>query len=185
MPDQRSAVQRFRFGRSNLVFFIAVAVTSCGGPSSEPTSPTPVPSTSRYPGMVGNWSGMLTVENVFGIQRIVTACDETWVVATQTEGHFAGTFQAGGTCAQSGSMNGIVSMAGDVTGLTFSIFVGSPGETSTCRRVSGDGVYTGLLNGASLMAQTAERTLCVAEGGSIRFERFFSLSMSKQPGGGR
>jgi len=36
--------------------------------------------------MVGNWRGTLTVENVFGIQRIVTACDETWVVTTQIAG---------------------------------------------------------------------------------------------------
>ncbi len=71
---------------SCLVFFIVVAETSCGGSSSDPTSPTPVPSMSRYPGMVGNWRGTLTVENVFGIQRIVTACDETWVVTTQIAG---------------------------------------------------------------------------------------------------
>ena len=131
--------------------------------------------------MVGNWSGTLTVETVVrGSQSGVRVCNETWVVATQVDGRFGGTFQASGECAASGSINGTVSPSGEVTGLTFSVFVGSPGETSTCRRVSGDGVYAGLLDGASLLARTVERTLCLAGGAGLQFDRAFNLSMNKQ-----
>jgi hypothetical protein len=133
----------------------------------------------RYPSIVGNWSRTLTVENVVtpGGARHVNACNETWGVTTQIEGQFTGTFQR--SCGESGSMNGTVSMSGDVTGLTFNVMVGRF-MTSTCLRVLGDGVYTGLLNGASLMAQTAERTFCIAGGGGLQFDGSFSLSMSKQ-----
>jgi hypothetical protein len=131
--------------------------------------------------MLGDWRGTLTVEQVVtpgSAGRTVNVCNETWVITTQVEGRFSGTFQADGVCAQSGSMFGTVSMSGEITGLTFSVFVGSPGETSTCRRVSGDGVYTGVLNGTSLMAHTAERTVCAVA--LLTFDRSYSLSMSKQ-----
>lgn len=165
--------------RSCLTLFIAVATVSCGGDSTAPTSPTPTP--PRYPMMVGTWRGTLTVEQVVtpgSGDRTVSGCTESWAVATQTEGRFSGTFEAAGACAQSGTMFGTVSTSGEISGLTFSVFVGSPGETSTCRRVSGDGVYTGSLNGTSLTARTAERTVCAVT--FLTFDRSYSLSMNKQ-----
>jgi len=158
---------------------IMAVVASCGGGPPGPTSPTPA--TSRYPMMVGNWRGTLTVEQFVtpgSGERTVSVCNETWGMTAQTEGRFSGTFQAEGVCAHSGTMFGTVSISGAITGLTFSAFVGSPGETSTCRRVSGDGVYTGVLSGTSLTAQTAERTVCAVT--FLTFDRSYSLSMNKQ-----
>lgn len=131
--------------------------------------------------MIGDWRGTLTVEQVVtpgSGGSTVSVCTETWAVTTQTEGRFSGTFQADGVCAQSGSVSGTVSMSGEISGLTFSVFVGSPGETSTCRRVSGDGVYTGVLTGATLTARTTERTVCAAM--FLTFDRSYTLSMSRQ-----
>jgi len=76
-------------------------------------------------------------------------------------------------------MTGTVSMSGDVTGLTFNV----PGasQATTCRVVSGDGVYTGRVNGGvSLIVQSAEREVCVAGGAGLQFDRSFSLSMNRQ-----
>lgn len=131
--------------------------------------------------MIGDWRGTLAVEQVVtpgSGGSTVSVCNETWAITTQVEGRFSGAFQADGVCAQSGTMFGTVSTSGEISGLTFSVFVGSPGETSTCRRVSGDGVYTGTLRGTSLMAQTTERTMCATA--LLTFDRSYSLSMSKQ-----
>lgn len=141
VTDQRGAVRRFRSVGSCLLIFIAVAMASCGGGSSGPTSPTPAPPTSRYPMMIGDWRGTLAVEQVVtpgSGGSTVSVCNETWAITTQVEGRFSGAFQADGVCAQSGTMFGTVSTSGEISGLTFSVFVGSPGETSTCRRVSGE-----------------------------------------------
>lgn len=168
--------------RSCFAVVLAGVLTSCSGTSSRPTSPTPVPPMPDYPTMIGAWSGMLTVEQVVAQGsggRTINICNETWSITTQITGQFSGTFQADGVCAQSGSLHGTVSTSGNVTGLTFSVFVGSPGETSTCRRVSGDGVYSGLFDRVSLVARTAERTLCVAGGAGLQFDRTFSLSMQR------
>jgi hypothetical protein len=129
--------------------------------------------------MIGSWSGTRTVEEVVtpSGSRSINVCNETWVVATQIDGQFTGTFQRSGGCTESGSMNGTVSMSGEVTGLMFVPQGGS--RTTTCQLVSG-GVYTGLLNGASLTAQTAERTVCVGGGTLLQFDRTFTLSMNKQ-----
>ena len=153
---------------------------SCDEPSPGPMSPTP-----STPSLVGNWTGTLTVEQIVPPEgpRIVNVCNETWTVTTQTEGRFAGTFQAsGGTvtrCTEAGSLAGTVSTSGEIASLTFNPPVGSPSDTSTCRRVSGDGVYTGRLDGASLTAQTAERALCIAGGAGLQFDRTFRLSMNR------
>ena len=177
VTNRRGAVRRL--GSLGLSLAILAVVASCGGGSPGPTSPTPA--TSPYPMMVGSWRGTLTVEQLVtpgSGERTVSLCNETWVITTQTEGRFSGTFQAEGVCAHSGTMFGTVSISGAITGLTFSAFVGSPGETSTCRRVSGDGVYAGVLSGTSLTAQTAERTVCAVA--LLTFDRSYSLSMRKQ-----
>ena len=131
--------------------------------------------------MAGNWSGALTVETLVtpgNGRTTVEVCDKTWTIASQTEGQFAGTFETRDGCAGSGIVNGAVSMTGDVTGLTFRVSGGS--QTTTCQRVFGDGVYAGRLNGTSLMAQASERSLCVAGGVGIQFDRALRLSMNKQ-----
>jgi hypothetical protein len=130
--------------------------------------------------MVGTWRGTLTVETVVTPtgSRNVSACDETWTVTSQIDGQFIGTFQAAGACAASGSMDGTVSMSGEVTGLRFNPHVGSGGA---CLREFGDGLYAGVLNGASLMARTAERELCHPPIiGILTFDRSFNLSMTRQ-----
>jgi hypothetical protein len=131
--------------------------------------------------MVGNWSGTLAVETVQtpGGSRSARGCNETWAVTQQTGGRFTGTFQASGLdCPQSGSITGTVAMSGELTGLMFSPNPGSPGG---CLVVSGEVVYSGLLNGISLRAQTAERSVCHPPvTGIITFDRSFTLSMSRQ-----
>jgi hypothetical protein len=129
--------------------------------------------------MVGTWRGTLTVETVVTPgSRTVNVCDETWAVTSQIDGQFIGTFQAGAGCAGSGSMAGTVSMSGEVTGLRFNPHVGSGGG---CLLEFGDGMYAGLLNGASLMARTAERTWCHPPIiGILMFDRSFNLSMTRQ-----
>ena len=131
--------------------------------------------------MTGTWSGTRTVETIVmpgSGAPTVTTCNETWLIRSQIEGQFAGIFQRSGGCTEAGSMTGTVSMAGDVTGLTFNV----PGasRTTTCRIVSGDGVYTGRVNLVSLIAHAAEREVCVAGGAGLQFDRSFSLSMNRQ-----
>lgn len=173
MIDQRSVVPRFYVLRSCMALVIAATMASC---HETPTAPT-----SRFPVMSGNWSGTLTVETAVtpgSGPPTTSVCSETWAIASQTEGQFAGTYQTSGGCAESGSVNGSVSMSGELTGLTFTTSGGS--RTTTCQRVSGDGVYTGRLNGTSLMAQTFERTACVAGGAGLQLDASFRLLMNKQ-----
>jgi hypothetical protein len=151
--------------RHILAICALITLTACG--SSTPTAPTqttppppPPPPPVVYPTMTGNWGGTLTIVVSLAGTNASNTCSHTWTITNQSQGSFSGTFQlAGGTivnCAQAGTVSGTVGTDGRLTGVAFSIAVGSSG----CVRTSGDGLFNGQLANGIISATENEQEVC-------------------------
>lgn len=147
-----------------------VITAACGGSGSS-VAPTP-----QYPNLVGGWNGTHTTAIVYSSGRGSNLCNMTWIINTQNGGQFSGTFQrSGGTtasCADAGTLSGIVSASGQVSGLALNATIGG----SSCTRLAGDGAHAGILTGNLLTAQATDRIDCLG----LTIDRSLSLSMHKQ-----
>jgi hypothetical protein len=136
--------------RMVLAALIAGGSFACSGSSSPVPAPTAPPSVQPvYPNMIGGWNGTLTINATIVGVNASNACAESWIITGQSNGDFSGTFQlTGGTttpCAQSGSVSGTVTTSGTVSaGHSVTI-----GISLNCVRISGDGVYSGVVSGTS------------------------------------
>jgi len=170
-----------------------VVCFGCGGSESASvtaplvvTAPPPV----TYPSLVGSWGGTLAIDaGVYDGYSETIVCTHGWIITTQTEGTFTGTFQtSGGTvynsagtpfdCSGAGTISGVVSSSGSINNLTPNIPL-SPGD---CVRVEGSGLYSGNLAGFSptLMTQTWDVVRCpeLLPGGYTGFSRKLLITLT-------
>ena len=149
------------------LLLLAVLVAGCG--DDEPTSPS-----STYPNMVGSWEGTVVTSGLVGGTPASNTCRETWTISSQSAGDFLGTFQtSGGTaapCAQSGSVNGVVTTGSAVTDI-----VHSAGTPNTCTRLQRSAM-AGAVAGAVLSAQSNETVSC----SGTTLTRNIAVSMTKR-----
>ncbi len=149
------------------LFVVGSLVAGCGG--DDPAGPT-----SSFPNMVGSWEGTVTTSGTVGGTAVTNTCRETWAISSQSAGDFLGTFQtSGGTtapCAQSGSVNGIVTAGSAVTDV-----VHSAGTPNTCTRLQRSAM-AGVVTGAVLTAQSDETLSC----SGTTLTRNIAVSMTKR-----
>lgn len=131
-------------------------------------------SATAYPNLKGAWTGTLAfqVTVISGVGTVAgsNSCNEFWTINSQAGSQFSGTWQStggggGGTtnCSQGGTFNGSVSTANSVSGLTYSVINGtSPlvGVATGCTRMSGDGVFNGVLAGNIVSLTTSDQLQC-------------------------
>jgi hypothetical protein len=152
---------------SSWLFLLAVLVAGCG--DDKPASPS-----STYPNMVGSWEGTVTTSGTVGGTAATNTCRETWTISSQSAGDFLGTFQtSGGTaapCAQSGSVNGIVTAGSAVTDIVHTAVI-----QNTCTRLQRSAM-AGVVTGAVLSAQSDETISC----SGTTLTRRLAVSMTKR-----
>jgi hypothetical protein len=168
-----------------IVVGLCLSAAACGGGGS-PTAPTPPPPPPPppapvYPAMMGTWAGTLTiVASIPGQPALSNTCQLSWILSAQTQGQFSGTFQTSGgttsTCGQAGTFSGTVSPTGQISGLTNDVGVGS----TNCSRLSGDGIYAGILSNNLLSATTNDRVRCTSGSTSLEASRNLTISAQKQ-----
>ena len=157
--------------RLALAFFMALAVAcaACGGGESSlstPAAPTPVPaapSAPNYANMVGGWEGTVSFNQSSPAGGSAASCRQTWVVTSQNQGSFLGTFQTAPpvgtttttTCTQSGSVEGVIAPSGAITDIVHSTVINPNGCMRTMRTA-----MVGVVTGSSLSAQTTEQRIC-------------------------
>ncbi len=165
---------------SATVVAFALCVAGCG--SSDPVAPSSVTPTSVatpqpvYPNMVGAWSGTTSITVQQGAARATNICTSTWIVDTQGQSNFAGTFQlSGGTivaCAQSGNFAGTVSTQGSIT----VAYATTGGGSTGCTTVGGDTAFTGVVSGSSLTAQETLHLNC----GGLATDQINQITLSRR-----
>jgi hypothetical protein len=161
------------------ILFVCLA-TACGGGSSSPTGPsaTAAPPPPTYPNMIAGWDGSYTYTGTVLGTAGSGNCRVTWVITSQNGGDFLGTFQtsagSGATpCAQSGTVNGIVTSSSTITDIVFSANINPLSGCTRTQRTA----YAGVLTGATLSAQTTETLSCSGVG---TVNRSFSLTMTRR-----
>ena len=171
---------------------LSVLIVACSGRSAvvTPTAPTPVVTPAAFPAMTGGWSGtrsITLVERGGFNRRDSNTCTETWILTTQTDGRFSGTFQiAGGTtttCSQSGTVTGEVSTSGTLSALVFTD--PPPTGLTVCRRTGGSAEFSGVVaNAAAVTAQRVDVQSCTVTAGTLvvtaDWDRTTALAMNKR-----
>jgi hypothetical protein len=125
------------------------------------------------PNLIGVWAGTLTI----AVSELSNTCNQNWVITSQNDGQFSGTFQMSGrktaSCGQAGNLSGSVSTTGVISNLTYSVVIGA----TTCARVAG-GIFSGVLfNSGTLSAQASDTLRCP---GLSDFTWSLVTSMAKQ-----
>lgn len=159
----------------------ALALAACGGsspaaPTPQPPAPPPPPPAPTYPTMIGVWSGTSTVAARAGTAAGSNVCTTSWNITAQSGDTFTGTFQvAGGTttsCADAGTITGIVSTSNGIAVSLSSSFV----ATSGCTKTSGDTVYTGSVVGGAANLTASETFICT---GNVSAQRNIVIAVSR------
>ena len=172
------------------VLLFAVGCSGGGGsaPASTPTAPTVI--APSFPSMTGGWSGTrsLTLTERGGLQhRDSNLCTETWIIGSQTEGRFSGTFQtSGGTttvCSHAGPVSGDVSTTGTISNVVFTD--PPPAGLTVCTRTGGSATFGGVVtNAAALTVEGTDLQRCTVTAGAIvvtrEWDRTTTVAMNKR-----
>jgi hypothetical protein len=150
---------------------ISTLGAACGGSPTSPSPPAP-----RYPSMIGTWSG---IEHLFGTLNGTFAegdCELTWVIGSQINGQFAGTYERScPTERSSGDVAGNILPNGVLT--QHIVIVRSGG--ANCARTRLD-LFEGVVSDASVTIRVSEELTCPGDEGAsiIVRERHTSLRKS-------
>lgn len=161
------------------VVCLCLLAAACGSSPTQPSPPTqpPAPPAPQFPSMMGAWNGTTTIVAVVGTVSGSNVCTQSWLITSQTQGSFSGSFQlSGGTtvaCASAGTVSGTIATNGAISGLTFSAQISPPNPG--CTKTSGDTVFSGLLTNATLTATASDAFLC----NGIAASRNLTLSIQK------
>ena len=169
---------------ATLILGVSLFISACGGGSptapAAPPPPPPPPPAPVYPNMIGAWFGQMAIVVSLNGQNSSNVCTNQFTVTGQTAGDFSGTFQSsGGTtspCGQAGTFTGNVSTTGQVTNYAHNVTVGA--LPPTCQRLSGDGVFSGILSGGVLSLTTSDTLRCTS--GSLTATATRNLTITAQ-----
>ena len=154
----------------------AASLGACGG---GPSSPSGV---SRYPEIVGTWSGTRAVEARFEDGSTSSnVCFEEWTITSQSDSSFAGEFRIGGGVSspcgpQRGSLAGAITTSGAIINMSSNI---SEGQVP-CLAVSRSAINGGFSE-RSLDVRYSDEIVCV--GGQSTFRsasRTVALALARQ-----
>jgi hypothetical protein len=127
---------------------------------------------AAYSNMNGTWTGTQVATGV-GVSAV---CDMSWIATGQTGSQFSGTWQTSGfRCSEAGTFTGSVTTANAITGLSFEVVSGVP--ANNCVRVTGDGLFSGVLSGSDATVKATDTLRCPGLGD---VNRSTTLSMKKQ-----
>jgi hypothetical protein len=125
--------------------------------------------------MIGDWTGTFAVSRLLddGTAR-VNVCDQSWMIADQTDGQFSGSFQLSGgshdSCSQTGAISGTVLTDGTVLAL----FATLTSPRLPCVITARSGIMGSVADGR-LRAEWFEQGVC--ESGSL--SRSILVEMTK------
>ena len=98
---------------------------------------------AALPSLNGSWRGTQVTTG----SAAAGSCNMSWIISGQTAVTFSGAWQTtGATCGQAGTLTGSVSTGSAVTGVNFTVTLG----TNPCTRVGGDGVFNGVVADSTL-----------------------------------
>jgi len=102
----------------------------------------------------------------------------TWLIDSQTDESFAGTYQeTGQQCADAGSVNGTASTGG----LVALSFKSSVPHAVVCERTGGDGIYRGFVSASGGLTAQRDATLrCTLGRESWSATQTATLSMNRR-----
>lgn len=160
---------------------IAVLVSiACGGPSTPTVPPTPAP--IIYPNMLGGWSGTQadTWVSVDGTRPGGRSCNEAWLVTSQVDSFFSGSFQRtqgnSDVCARSGNIEGRAEASG-----IFSVSYSATGVAGGCQLIGGDQVRRGVVSpNGNVTAGTVLILRCPDGRGTIDLRYTTSVTVSRR-----
>lgn len=163
---------------------VGVLLLACAACGSSPAAPTAVtPPAPQPPSVTGLWQGTMTIAIVevgTGL-RASNVCTQALTITSQQNPGFTGTYQlSGGTttaCADSGTVSGSIQVDGSIAVAPQSTL--PPGPT-VCNRIAGNGVFSGLVSGGTMSAQSTDTVSCTTGGITSTANRTLSWAMTKR-----
>lgn len=156
-----------------LVCVLALVIGGCGS-NATPASPSPPPA-PVYPSLVGTWTGTVSIGVLAsGVPIGTNLCQTTWLMPSQTNDVFSGTYTLSGgsltPCVQSAAFSGTVTQSGAVS-LTFGVGANPAGCVLTSQTA-----MTGLLSGGTITLQQTNHFTC----GSTLADQVVTVDLTKR-----